>query len=143
MMFFNDGNNRLVNSSGTVCGSAGAVSCYTSVPIFDVNESTKTAQVVAEDDLAPAYSICCGDALELPNGDVEYDIADNLYTPGVSVVQEVTQLQSPQLVWQMNIQGELAYRAFRIPSLYPGIQWSQAALAAQTTAGSRPRAQKH
>jgi arylsulfate sulfotransferase len=143
MMFFNDGNNRLVNSSGTICGSPGAVNCYTSVPIFDVNEYAKTAQVLSEDDLAPAYSICCGDALVLPNGDVEYDIADNLYTPDLSVVQEVTQLQNPQLVWQMNIQGELAYRAFRIPSLYPGIQWSQAALAtAQTTADIRPRAQK-
>lgn len=136
MMFFNDGNNRLVNSSGTICGSAGVISCYTSVPIFELNESTKTAQVVQEDNLTPAYSICCGDALILPNGHVEYDIADNFFAPGVSVVQEATGLQNPQLVWQMSIKGELAYRAFRIPSLYPGVAWTQAAIGASEASAS-------
>ena len=43
--------------------------------------------------------------------------------PGVSYMQEVTQEQNPQLLWQMNIAGQLAYRGFRIPSLYPGVQW--------------------
>ncbi len=143
MMFYNDGTNRLVNSSGAVCGSPGVISCYASVPIFNLNETTKTAQVQWEDNLSgSAYSVCCGDALVLSNGDVEFDVGDNLFTPGVSFVQEATQEQSPQVVWQMNIQNQLAYRAFRIPSLYPGIQWSQAALAAQTTADSRLRAQR-
>jgi arylsulfate sulfotransferase len=134
LMFFNNGNARLVNNSGTVCGSIGVTACYSSVPVFDVNESSKRAQVQYEVNLSPTYSICCGDALILSNGNVEYDVADDLLTPGVSFVQEVTQEQSPQLLWQMNISGQLAYRAFRIPSLYPGIEWSQSALAAVSAA---------
>jgi arylsulfate sulfotransferase len=130
LMFFDNGNDRLANSSDTVCSSPGTVACYSSVPIFEINESTQTAQVQWEANLTPAYSICCGDALILPNGDVEYDVAFNLFTPGLSYVQEITQDASPQLLWQMNIKGPLAYRAFRIPSLYPGVPWSQAAIAA-------------
>jgi hypothetical protein len=33
----------------------------------------------------------------------------------------------------MNITGQLAYRGFRIPSLYPGVEWTQAAIAAANT----------
>jgi arylsulfate sulfotransferase len=130
LMFFNNGNGRLVNASNTLCSSPGVVGCYSSVPVFQVDEAAKTAQVQYEDDLAPDYSICCGDALQLPNGDLEYDVAYDILTPGVSFVQEVTEEQTPQLLWQMNISGQLAYRAFRIPSLYPGVVWSQSALAA-------------
>ncbi len=134
MMFFNNGNNRLVNQSNTICSSPGVVDCYSSVPVFQVDEDTKTAQVQSEVNLSPAYSICCGDALQLSNGDLEYDVAFNLFTPGLSYIQEVTPEQTPQLLWQMNISGQLAYRGFRIPSLYPGIEWSQSELA---TAGDR------
>jgi hypothetical protein len=61
--------------------------------------------------------------LVLPDGNLEYDVAFDEHTPGVSYIQEVTQEQNPQLLWQMNIAGQLAYRGFRIPSLYPGVQW--------------------
>jgi arylsulfate sulfotransferase len=121
IIFFNNGNNRLVDGNDDVCGS-GAVNCYSSVPIMELNEYTKTAQILWESKLS-AYSICCGDALRLPNGEVEYDVAFDVHTPGVSYIQEVTQEQNPQLLWQMNIAGQLAYRGFRIASLYPGVQW--------------------
>jgi len=32
-------------------------------------------------------------------------------------------------VWQMNVTGQLVYRGFRIPSLYPGVEWTQSAIA--------------
>lgn len=139
MMFFNNGNARLVNEADAICGSGpvGIPACYSSVPIFEVNEDAKTAKVISEDSLAPAYSLCCGDAQQLSNGDLEYDVAFNLFTPGVSTVQEATQEQTPQLVWQMNITGQLAYRAFRIPSLYPGVEWTQAAINAPAPGGSQ------
>ena len=39
-------------------------------------------------------------------------------------VYEVTQdPTNPQTVWQLQITGQNAYRAMRIPSLYPGVQW--------------------
>jgi len=121
IIFFNNGNNRLVDGNDDVCGS-GAVNCYSSVPIMELNEYTKTAQILWENKLS-AYSTCCGDALRLPNGDVEYDVAFDVHTPGVSYIQEVTQELNPQLLWQMNIAGQLAYRGFRIGSLYSGVQW--------------------
>ena len=75
--------------------------------------------------------------MQLSNGNLEYDVAFNLFTPGVSTFQEVTQEQTPQLLWQMNITGQLAYRGFRIPSLYPGVEWTQAAINAPASAASR------
>jgi arylsulfate sulfotransferase len=127
LMFFNDGNNRLMNSDNTVCGTSGVGACYSSVPIFQLDEFNKAATVLWEDDLLPYYSLCCGDALMLPNGDAEVDIAfDQTVTPGTSDIQEVTRTQSPQLVWEMQVQGQLAYRGLRIPSLYPGQVWPAA-----------------
>lgn len=133
LLFFNNGNDRLVDQNGDLCSTPGTVNCYSSVPIFTVNEYARTAQVQWEDNLSPAYSICCGGASILLNSDVEYDVAYDLNTPGTSYVQEVTQQQNPQLVWQMNISGPLAYRAFRIPSLYPGVVWTQTAIAVSET----------
>jgi hypothetical protein len=75
----------------------------------------------------------------LPNGDLEYDVALDQNTPGASYIQEVTQDQNSQLVWEMNIFGQLAYRGFRIPSLYPGVSWTQAAIAtANVNATAQP-----
>ena len=121
IIFFNNGNNRLVDGNDDVCGS-GAINCYSSVPIMELNEYTKTAQILWENKLS-AYSICCGDALRLPNGNVEYDVAFDVHTPGISYIQEVTQELNPQMLWQMNIAGQVAYRGFRISSLYPGVDW--------------------
>jgi len=104
-----------------------------------LNEYTNTAQVLEETNLSPVYSICCGSTNFLANGDLEYDVADDVYTPNVSFIQEVTQEQTPQLVWQMNITGQLAYRGFRIPSLYPGVEWTQSAIAtANASATAQP-----
>jgi arylsulfate sulfotransferase len=128
IMFFNNGNNRLMNSANVVCSSPGVPDCYSSVPVFQINEFTQTATVLWEDNVAPYYSICCGDALLLPNGNTEFDIADDIVVPplNVSHIEEVA--PSQDLVWKMDIQGQLAYRGFRIPSLYPGQIWSAASL---------------
>jgi hypothetical protein len=140
LMFFDNGNNRLMDSNDDVCGSPGVGACYSSVEILQLDESTKTATVLWEDNLLPAYSYCCGDALVLPNDNIEFDIAADVGTPNFSHIEEVTQTQ--ELVWKLDIQGQLAYRGFRIPSLYPGQVWS--ATAAQSSpsralpGGSRP-----
>src|SRR5271165_148396 len=128
LMFFNNGNGRLLDDNNDVCGEPGLTPCYSSVPIFQLDESNRTAQVLQEINLSPAFSTCCGDANLLDNGNVEYDVAADESMPGVSYIQEVIPAQSPQLVWQMNITGQLAYRGFRIPSLYPGVEWTQSAI---------------
>ncbi|HUN61513.1 MAG TPA: aryl-sulfate sulfotransferase [Candidatus Sulfotelmatobacter sp.] len=123
LMFFNNGNDRLMDSNNDVCGTSGVGACYSSVPILQLNEYDKTASVLWEDNLSPAYSICCGDALVLPSGNVEFDVAYDQNTPNVSYIEEVTQTQAPELIWRMNITGQLAYRGLRVPSLYPGQVW--------------------
>ena len=123
MMVFDNGNNRLMDTNNDVCGTPGVAACYSSVPIYQLNEYTLTANVLWQDILSPAYSICCGDALVLPNGNAEFDVAYDVNTPNLSYIEEVTQTQTPELIWKMNVQNNLAYRAMRIPSLYPGQVW--------------------
>lgn len=143
LLFFNNGNGRL-DASNVACGTSGGNTCYSSVPLFQLNEYTLEAEVLSEyrvisPNQLPAFSVCCGSANFLPNGDLEYDVALDQNTPGASYIQEVTQDQNPQLVWEMNILGQLAYRGFRIPSLYPGVSWTQAAIAtANVNAAAQP-----
>lgn len=129
LMFFDNGNGRFVDANNDVCGTPGFIPCYSSVPVLELNESAKTAQVLSEINLSPHYSICCGDALMLSNGNIEYDVAYDVNTPNQSFIQEVTPEQTPELLWQMNVTGQLMYRGFRIPSLYPGVEWPQSAIA--------------
>jgi hypothetical protein len=146
LLLFNNGNGRL-DASNVPCGTSGANTCYSSVPLFQLNEYTLEAEVLSEHRVIspnqlPAFSVCCGSANFLPNGDLEYDVALDQNTPGASFIQEVTQDQSPQLVWEMNIFGQLAYRGFRIPSLYPGVSWTQAAIATANAKASAQPARK-
>ena len=104
------------------CGTDGSPACYSTVPIFEINESNMTAtllfnQVVPEN----LYNAWGGNAEVLQNGDVEYDLC-GLPTLN-SQVFEVTNDSNPQTVWNLQIGGINAYRAYRLPSLYPGVQW--------------------
>jgi arylsulfate sulfotransferase len=138
LMFFNNGNARFVDSNKDMCGGT-VTNCYSSVPIFQVNEFDKTANVLWEDNLLPFYSICCGNAQILPNGNVEFDVAFDTGSPGVSHLEEVTQTASPQLVWKMDITGQLAYRGLRVPSLYPGQTWPAVTQSSATVRKARPQ----
>jgi arylsulfate sulfotransferase len=121
LMMFDNGNNRVVDSSGTQCDGM-HISCYSRPVIFQLDENAKTAQILWQYKL-PVFSDCCGSINVLGNGNAEYDIAVFLASPFSSRIQEVTQETVPRLVWQMDLNGQLAYRAFRIPSLYPGVEW--------------------
>lgn len=123
LMLFDNGNDRILDSHGTVCGSPGAASCYSRPVLFQLDETFKTGQILWQDKL-PVFSGCCGSINTLGNGDVEFDIAVAPVSPSGSRIQEVTQEPVPRLVWQMDVIGQLAYRAFRIPSLYPGVRWN-------------------
>jgi len=140
LLLFNNGNERAVDANNDPCGTAGQAPCYSSVPVYQLNEYTHTAEVLRENNLSPMYSSCCGNAAFLANGDLEYNVAATILnvpvTQSVSVIQEVTPDQNPQLVWQMSISGQLAYRGFRIPSLYPGVQWTQDAIATANATSS-------
>jgi arylsulfate sulfotransferase len=137
LMFFNNGNGRLVDGSNDVCGTSGFIPCYSSVPILELSESAKTAQILWEANLSPHFSICCGNAEVLSNSNIEYDVAFDTQTANQSYIQEINREQPPQLLWQMNVTGQLAYRGFRIPSLYPGVEWTQSAMSTANAAAMK------
>jgi len=109
--------------SGVACGSAGAPPClYTTVPIWQIDEGAKTATFLFHQKLlANLYSVFGGNVDMLSNGNVEYDLC--ALVAGGSDIFEVTQDSTPQTVWNMHVYYTNAYRAFRISSLYPGVQW--------------------
>jgi hypothetical protein len=81
-----------------------------------------TATLISDYQLPPSeYSYFGGDVLLLANGDLE---ADFCATPHGSLIQEVNMnATTPQLIWQAVTTGTSQYRAERMPSLYPGVQW--------------------
>lgn len=108
---------------GVTCGSAGAPPClYSTVPVLQVDETAMTATLLFHY-IAPQslYNQLGGQADQLDNGDVE---ADFCAAKAGAAVLELDPTQSPtQTVWQATTPGNAQYRAFRIPSLYPGVQW--------------------
>ena len=116
-----NGNNRAL-SSGLTCGAANAPACYTAIPIMQVDENAKTASLLFHQKLpADLYSFFAGDTRVQPNTNVEYNLAG--VGVGTSYVFEVTPTAAPQTVWEMHLTNANTYRAHRMPSLYPGVQW--------------------
>lgn len=119
---YDDGNAR-TDSTGVQCGSsATAPVCYSRAAIFQVDTATNLATPLWQD-LPGFFSFWGGSIDALSNGDVEF--ASSQPSIGPPVILEVTHTSSPQVVWQMNINGAHVYRGYRIPSLYPGVTWKQ------------------
>jgi arylsulfate sulfotransferase len=103
------------------------VACYSRATIFQLDESAKVANLLW-DNSPGDFGNWGGSINQLSNGNVEYDI--NALTPPpvsnlASEVQEVTQTSPPQIVWQLDFTPATAtaYRAYRVPSLYPEVTW--------------------
>jgi arylsulfate sulfotransferase len=112
-----DNGNFRIAADGTECSAT----CYSRATIFQVDEDTKTANLLWQD-LPGLYSWWGGSIQTLPNGNIEFDLTAPFSDPA-SQIMEVTHTDIPQIVWQLNLTGENAYRGFRIPSLYPGVSW--------------------
>jgi len=119
LLLFDNGDNRVLDASGTICGTA--TPCISRVPILQLDESAKTATIEWVDDLSPVFSFFGGGARLLTNGNVEFD--ECAPTASSSAIFEVAKTTPPQTVWQMQIGNQNTYRGFRMPSLYPGVQW--------------------
>lgn len=119
-----NGDDRLY-PQGSKCTPQGTLpaSClYSTIPVFKIDEVGKTATLTFHQKVAAnLYNYFGGNTEELANGDVEYDLCGLI--PSGSLVREVTQEKSPKTVWSLQLNAANFYRAFRIPSLYPGVQW--------------------
>lgn len=120
LLMFDNGNQRVMDSSGTTCVPGTATPCYSRVPIMQIDETAKTASIEWVDNLSPIFSVFGGSARQLPNGNIEF--AECGPTVGKPTILEVTKQTPPQTVWQLSVPQNI-YRGFRIPSLYPGVQW--------------------
>jgi len=118
VLLFDNGNQRVLQASPpTVCTPA-TTPCESRVPILHLDETAKTADITWIDKPLP-FSTFGGSSRLLANGNVEFDECGTQ----PATVTEVTHVMPPQVVWQMQIASQFAYRGFRIPSLYPGVQW--------------------
>jgi arylsulfate sulfotransferase len=120
---FDNGDDRFFPSGQVLCpiGGPASASCYSTVQIFDLDETAKTATFVLNM-TAPSYSFFGGNSEVLANGNVEFCESAEL-TGFAGDVYEMTASSSPQTVWHMNVSGQYIYRGQRMPSLYPGVQW--------------------
>lgn len=104
---------------GNPCSGA---TCYTTVPLLSIDENAKTATILWRDTLPNSqYSFFAGGTTVLANGNIEFDLCTQPNT--TAEVDEVTVTNPIQTVWTLKVTGQNLYRANRIPSLYPGVQW--------------------
>jgi arylsulfate sulfotransferase len=116
-----NGDDRIYPNGGQ-CGTTGEPACYSTIQELQLDDSAMTATFQFHQILPESlYSSYGGDVEALANGDIEYDLA-GIFTTG-SQTFEVTPGSNPQTVWQMTTPGSEGYRTFRMPSLYPGVQW--------------------
>jgi hypothetical protein len=123
---WDNGDYRVLNTSGSQCAIPGPPACYSRATVFRIAESSMVADLSWQ--YLPGYfSLWGGSQVQLANGNIEFDLNAPLtgLAPNVaSEVQEVTQTSTPELVWKMDIPVPMfAYRAYRVPSLYPGVTW--------------------
>lgn len=125
-----NGDDRLLPAGRVTCTPTSvSPSCYSTAQVYTVNELSKTATLVdryeARSGSAPlgtfGYSYFGGNVNALPDGHME---ANFCAVPGGSLVQELAgPFGSQSVVWQATTPGTNQYRAERLPSLYPGVQW--------------------
>ena len=117
-----DNGNVRVYPTGQTCASVGEPTCpYSTSEVYEIDETAKTATILTK--YGPGeFSLWGGNSEQLTNGNLESDF--NAGAPaGLSDIFETTQGTSPEVVWQLRTLGQNAYRGFRLPSLYPGVQW--------------------
>jgi hypothetical protein len=123
LMVFDDGDNRVLDAAGDVCGVTGEPACYSTVPIFQVDETNMTATLLWQDNLSPVYSYFAGSAQLLNDNRVVMDINVPSDAPTDSRYMEVTHDPTPLIVLRMEVSNQESYRMVHVPSLYPGVQW--------------------
>lgn len=97
--------------------------CYTTVPVFEIDEQAKTAAIV-ERKVFPVnqYSAWGGGAAPVPGG-IEATLSAQGKNSLNSVVLDFSAAPGLPMLWQMEIDGNPIYRAQRLGSPYPGVQW--------------------
>ena len=117
-----NGNDRIFPTGQVFCKPFAAVnaSCYSTVPVLEVNENNMTATLVTHYAPPPSYfTFFGGNAELLSNGNIH---ANFCAAPSGAIVEELNP-QTMQVVWRGTTPKADQFHAYRWPSLYPGVQW--------------------
>src|SRR6185437_12060542 len=118
-----DNGNFRTLPAGVDCTTLGVTPCpFSTASILQLDEKAMTANLTFRD-IPGGFSFFGGNTTLLPNGNLEADFCSVGSNPSHSMVRELNPAGGDTPVWQMDITGEFAYRAFRMTSLYPGVQW--------------------
>jgi arylsulfate sulfotransferase len=117
-----NGNDRIFPNGQTLClpYRPTTAQCYSTMPLLELNETKLTATMIAHYEPPPSYfSFFGGNAEQLTNSDVEVNFCAPVKG---AIVQELDPLAS-KVVWQATTTGADQFHVYRLPSLYPGVQW--------------------
>lgn len=110
---FDNGNGRILDVSGAQCGTRGQPACYSTVPIYEVDERNHLARLVWRDKL-PFFSAAVGNIQVLDNGNLWFDAG--FVNKKRTVIREVTTQSTPQTVLEIDVNRRV-YRAIHLPAL--------------------------
>jgi hypothetical protein len=121
LILMDNGDDRMFPDGG-LCGTGSEPACYSTVPVFQIDENAKTATLTFHQIVPTSlYNAWGGNAEPLANGDYEYDLCGT--ASGSDIFEVTPDNANPTTVWHMHMAGNNAYRGFRISGLYPGVQW--------------------
>jgi arylsulfate sulfotransferase len=109
--------------AGVVCDQAGQPPChYSRAAVLEIDENAMTATLLSSY-MPPAnlYSYFGGNVQQLANGDIAADFC--AVKSGATILELSVSTGTPQIVWQAITPAASQFRATRLPSLYPGVQW--------------------
>ena len=100
LTMMDNGDDRMF-PDGNLCGTGSEPACYSTIPVFQINESAKTATLTFRQTLpSTLYNSWGGNAEQLANGDFHYDLSG---VGSKSYIYEVTPDQNNiQTVWEMH-----------------------------------------
>jgi arylsulfate sulfotransferase len=117
-----NGNDRMFPTGPVLCKplAPSSPSCYSTIPVIEVNESNMTATLVTHYKPPPAqFTFFGGNAELLANGDIHANFGSAV---GGGIVQELSP-DASQVLWQSTASGADQFHTYRWPSLYPGVEW--------------------
>ena len=117
-----NGNDRMFPTGSVLCppGKPANAQCYSTMPLLEIDEANMTATMIAH--YVPPdtyYSFFGGNAELLANSDIEVDFC----APAKGAIVQELDPQSLQVLWQGLTPGADQFHVYRLPSLYPGVQW--------------------
>ncbi len=117
-----NGNDRIFPSGQVICApyAPSTPKCYSTMPVLEINENNLTATMITH--YSPPdnyYTFFGGNAELLGNNDMEANFCAAIKG---AIVQELNP-QGTQAVWQATTPGAAQFHVYRLPSLYPGVQW--------------------